>query len=427
MSIVEEYLKVYKEHVKRYSDRIAVFYHIGSFYETYEWAGEGLEQVGNAFEFGELLHIRVTLRDTKSPHSLKNPYMVGFPLTALDDKYKDVILRNNYTLIRYDQSAEDKTKRVLVELTSPSTSIGVMSSSGVSNIVLTLYIECLNDATRYENIKILSGLCHADLSTGKIHVGELYTSNRDTVYVFHEIYRVINHVKPKELICHIKSYKGNNPEGYKSWICTTLGFRFCPIFVISCDEIPKAFLQSSYQEQVLNKVYKGVGVSARGISLNLNGLGIGLNKGSNLDIFQELEIDKLAYGTVALILLLQYCEEHDPIILKRISKPTMSWLDQEQRLTLEYNAAEQLKLVSDTKTRSKKKLKDVLSVIDFTSTNTGERNLRSLILNPYTEAKLIKSKYEPQQKFLKISFMFIRIPDSNKHKTRSLRQPSVFF
>lgn len=32
MSVAEEYLKVYKEHVKKYSDRICLCWQIGAFY-----------------------------------------------------------------------------------------------------------------------------------------------------------------------------------------------------------------------------------------------------------------------------------------------------------------------------------------------------------------------------------------------------------
>lgn len=396
--IVDEYFKLYKEYAKKYSDRIAFIYMVGTFYEMYEYDGgsDGGPDggVGNVFELASVLNIRVTLKSTKLPHSMSNPYMIGFPVSSFDDKYKDVILRNNYTVIRYDQSSEDKTRRVLAEISSPGTVFdSPSSSSSSSNMVMALYMECMNVALRHDNVKVLCGVAYSDLSTAKLNVSELYT-NSDNIYVYQEIYRIIHHVNPKEIIIHINNYKGTDVESYKEWIVKTLGLVSFPIYIVICNELPKAYLQSEYQEQFLTKIYKG---NVSTMKLNLAALNITLNKGLQLDIFQELDIDKMMYGIVSMIILLQYCEEHDPTILKRINKPTVSWIDQEQRLILEYNAAEQFRLIDDTslrKSKRKKRFTSVLSVIDFTSTNIGSRNLRALILKPYANASLIQSKYD---------------------------------
>lgn len=404
MSEVEKYFALFKEYANKYSDRICLLYQIGTFYEMYEFEDE--EVVGTVSQLAEVLSIRITKKSTRLPLSRTNPLMIGIPVNSYEDKYKQLILDKSFTIIRYDQDETDKTKRVLKEMVSPGTTIDSKSGSEIySNIVMSIYIECLNLNIRPDKVKILCGVSYIDVNTGTINVGEVFTSDKDPAYIYEDIYRIINSIKPKELLISINSYKGN-PEGYLEYVNKCLKLESYPIVILTCNKIERCLLDFVYQESILNKVYGG---GTHGLvpiaKINLSGINIKSSKGSQLDIFQELDIDKMHYAVVSFVQLLTYCYEHNEIILKKVSKPIVSWFNEDKRLILEYNTIDQLSILpkpNEFSYRLKKKTYDDLyTVLNNTSTNMGSRLLRSILIAPYTDVNTIKSKLDLTEFFYK--------------------------
>jgi DNA mismatch repair protein MutS len=399
MTTIDEYFKIYDQYYKTYGDRICFIMQIGSFYNMYEYTDEDTkETIGTVSEIAKLLNLRITLSTTKNVHSRFNPYMCGIPCVAFDDKYREFILKNNFTIIKYNQSDYDKTKRVLSEIVSPSTdqSIIITDDNIVSNQIMSIYIECLNNPLRIDNIKVLCGVSSIDVATGKNKISELYTNEKDTIYVYQELYRIINTIKPRELLISINSYKRKDDE-YINYVKKILHLDNYPIVVINCNEIENKYLDNNYQEQFLLKIFKGIQKSDSIVIPGLSNL-IGLNKGYQISIFQELNIDKLNYGIISYIKLLQYCYEHDTTILHKISKPSISWLDEETHMILTHNAIDQLHLLpsiskQNYRLNKKNNYNSLLSVIDETNTSMGKRALKLKMLSPYKDVNIIKNKY----------------------------------
>ena len=236
MSTIEDYYRIYKEYSKIY-DRFYLGYQVGTFHNCYEYQDPSGETIGNAVEMADILGLRLTLVDTGVIHSKKNPFLIGIPSISIDDKYKEKVLRQNYVYIRYDQDPKDKTKRILYEIVTPNTSDKIINDKLFSNQILSIYIECLNVSSRHDKIKILCGISSIDLSTNRNHVSEIFTSANDILYVYQELYRVINAVKAREIILMINNYKGPEPNEYLEYIKTSLNLTDYPILIANINSL----------------------------------------------------------------------------------------------------------------------------------------------------------------------------------------------
>lgn len=402
MSLVEEYLHLQKQYTNEYGDRTLVFMQVGTFYCLYSIEGDTL-----AADVSDILGCRLTLRDTTKKSeagTIKNPYMIGFPCAAYE-KYHHTLMLNNYTIVLYDQSPTDSTKRILADIKSPVTS-GVSSHTRTGgNKIYSVYIECLDNKLKVENINLLVGVSSINVSIGKTEVKELYSTKSDCRHVINELYRILSSNKPKELLVVINySDPKVSHVDFEKYLIDSLELNCYPILILKSD-INKEYLNPKYQEQFLLKVFRPIKViGSSGTSGSPKDskdpkiLQVQLNQGSILDILTELNLENLRYATVSYILLLQYCYEHDELLISKIKKPTII-SEHEEFLNLTYNAAIQLNLIPSNVSRvnyrinKKKSYTTVLSVLDNTRTNMGRRTLQERLLNPVLEEDVLRNRY----------------------------------
>src|ERR1700739_4353655 len=108
-NITIEYLEYHEQYEKKYGkEKTLVFMNVGSFYECYATTDRG----PNIHKISELLNIVCTRRDKSvNEISIKNPYMLGFPVVAFN-KFNNVLIDNGYTIIMVDQvSPSPKPRR----------------------------------------------------------------------------------------------------------------------------------------------------------------------------------------------------------------------------------------------------------------------------------------------------------------------------
>ena len=406
MALIAEYLKLQKEYESKYGDRTILFMQVGSFYEMYA-TSEGEELISG---ISEILGAMLTYKsrdDYNTRGTPKNPYMLGFPNSELVyTKNEMLLLNNNYTIIVYDQCKEDKTRRELKHIKSPLTVNNITQRENIHNTnqIMTIYIEVIANHSsstelsikNFSKLDLLVGLSHIDVSTGKNVVREIYSKREDYKYAINELYRILATCKPKELQFYINVGIFNiSQDLFEKYIIETLELNSYPLLNISFD-IKKEYLLSSYQEQFLNLVFKKETPDKQPKSDNT----IFLNRGGIINIFIELGLERLKYGTISYMLLIQYCYSHNPILFSKIRKPIIDLDDNEERLLLEHNSIIQLNLIKSNISRvnyrinTKKRFDTLLSIVGNCSTSMAKRTIRDKILSPTTNIKVLREKYD---------------------------------
>lgn len=379
--IILEYFKYCQEYTEKYGERTIVLIQIGSFYESYEYDPDkdvNTEvkpvwpdiKVGNAVILSHMLNMTLTKKNSKKIYSLDNPNMLGFPCIAYN-KYRDIILSNDHTIVRIDQEKEGKNvKRFVAEILSPATVIDDLSLVPISNTIVSLYIEIQKIAPKLEDYLIICGISSIDVTTGDNMVAEIYSCQNNAIHALQEVYRFLTSINPREIIIDLVTLKSSDTEAkqrYKNYIHNILGLDNYAMIIFKVDEVNKIFLKPDYQVQFLTKLFCNI----KGIT-------------KNPVILEELDLDKLHYATISYINLLQYCYEHNERLIEKISPPNTGWLDQDKHLVLAHNALDQLDVISNNYANKKRKDKSLFSVIDNTSTVLGRRYLSTMLTNPIT-------------------------------------------
>ena len=396
MALIAEYLKLHKEYEAECGDRTVLLMQVGSFYEMYATAD--YEDLISGVS--DVLGVMLTYKDRddyETRGTPKNPYMLGFPNSELVyNKNEALLLNNNYTVVVYDQCKHDKTRREEKWVRSPLTVSDLSQRENIHNTnqIMSIYIEVVNDARKIENIGIIVGIANIDVLTGKNQVREIYSSRSDSKYVINELYRILASVKPKELQFYINlSGKNVDKQDLEKYLIDNLELNTYPLLNISFD-IKKEYFLLNYQKQFLDLAFnKSKKIVTVDIPLKLY-----LNNGI-IDIFTELGLERLKYGTISYILLIQYCHSHNQTLFSKIKKPNVDW-GQDERLLLEHNSIIQLNLVKSNISKINYRIKKgknydtLLSVVGNCSTSMGKRIIREKLLSPITCIKTLREKYD---------------------------------
>lgn len=407
MGIVTEYLKFQEEYQDRYGERTVILYQNGSFYEIFEYdPGKNEEteippwptqKLGHATYLSSLLGYTLTKRNKTKPYSLSNPNMIGFPCVSYD-KHKDILLSKDYTIVVVDQDKPGKNAvRSVSKVLSPATEISDLSPIPVSNQIVSIYIEVQKEAPKYEDYLITVGVSTIDVTTGNNIVGEIYSKEKDAVYALQEIYRFLLSIQPRELIVNITGIKKNKAEKYKTYITNNLEINKYPIFAVIVNSIDPEYLKSHYHQQFLSKIFSNTNnqtIVNGNIKLSIvPAQEVIINKENHL-IVEELGLERMHYGTISYILLLQYCYEHNERLIEKLKKPDTHWIDEDEHLVITHNGLKQLAVVPPIGSTRKSGINSLFSVVNNTDTSLGRRFLQNMLCNPITNPTAITEFYD---------------------------------
>jgi len=438
MGITREYLTIQQQFERRYGENTVILMQVGSFYEVYEYDpnldGENIignescgnialkiaqtpqrvDQelnldklslsetdftlpIGNAVNIALILNMRLTSKNKGNPHSIDNPYLVGFPCIAYEN-HRDIILMHGYTIVRIDQNKTGNTiTREIVEISSPGTEIdnSVVLQTNGSNSIVSIYIECQKGGTSprlCENNMIICGMSWLDISTGQTLVCETYSKEKDEVYAIHEIYRFIHTHQPAELLINVGQLEISQAENYRNYLQKVLELDKIPVKIVKINDLDSNYFKIEYQEEFFRKAY------SREVQMN-EGLQFVIIQPGSTSPIDDLDLELYTYGRISFLLLLQYCYEHNEFLIKCLRKPQVQWSDQTSHLVLTHNAVTQLELlpkhVGPIMRRRKRSdpFDSLISVLDCTSTQLGSRFLRKQLLNPITDIDQLEMYY----------------------------------
>lgn len=434
MSLTSEYFRCQQFYEKKFGPKTIVLFQKGAFYEMYEFdptvnLSSGRPNflngasIGHASLMSKIINITLTSADKGKPHTMDNPYMLGFPYASYE-RNKNILLELNWTIVRYDETDKkaiplitstkildiDNIKtlnpksnegkvRELAEIVSPGTN--TESNSENNNYLLSIYIECQKIENKHENHVLTCGISSIDLTTGSSYVGEICSNTIDPLHVIHELYRYLSIYNPRELIINVK-YKDTNKsksnsevsstfvEEYKKFLYKTLELDRYEMIHFKVNQVDQEYLKITYHEQFLSKIYKSKSTSS-------------------VSVIEDLDLERLFYGTVSFVVLLQFCYERSELLVNKLQKPNLKWLDENKHLVLTHNAIEQLNLLSNSTGKKDKVIDSLFSVVNNTSTNLGERYLKNLLLNPITDIAELNIYYSMVEELIENSPLMLEI------------------
>jgi DNA mismatch repair protein MutS len=360
ISIIDEYISynnLYKDQYEKY----LVLLQVGSFYEMYS----DIQDDPKLKEVCELLNLLMT-RKNKSIQEISknNPHMAGIPCCSLQ-KYLDVLIDNNYTVLLYDQEDINNSKkkyRKLSKIFSIGTHINCEKESKTENVILSIYRETINSNN-------ICGISTINLSTGDVNVLEIYNEN-DITKLLEDLNKIIIIHKPKEIIYSYDTSK----ETKKDCVYNIL-YNTNTIFHYNTNII-KDYTKINYQNDFLKNVYKNYNIGF-------------------LSAIEYLDMEKYNYSTISLIILLNFAYKYDNMIIENINKPNI--LTDKNVLNLHNNALEQLNIFSLT---NNYKYNSLFDVINKNSTKLGSRLLKKMLAEPITNINELNKRYNLVNKLL---------------------------
>lgn len=329
----------------KYGTNTVVFLMKGSFYEIY-----ATKDSGKAIKVAKILNLVLTRANKKIPEvSISNPYMTGIPVCALK-KYLKVLIDHLYTVVLIDQDPNNVSNRTVSKIYSPSTYID--DESIVSNSKYACSIYCDNYAF---------GISFLDISTGNSFIHEITS----TIFShrLEELYRIVELYSPSEII--FIHHDCDSQHVSKIQEVLQNNSRLCHFI-----DNNSTFLAIDYQNNVLQTVF----------SCN-----------TVLSPIEHLNLELLSYGRTSFIYLLNFCNEHDPTSISKISEPSINF--DSNNLVLHNNAIYQLGIITQSSFE-----KSLFDIINKTSTSIGSRLLRMQLLNPSCNSSYIVSMLDSVEK-----------------------------
>ena len=358
MSVIEEYFQYHNECSKKFGKKIIVFMEVGSFLEAYQTSDIGPD----LSEISRLINVVRTKKNNKcSDVNIKNPYMLGFPVSSSSERVK-ILTDNGYTIIIVKQITfpPQKVVRKISNIYSPG--VNVLSYTSEQNTIVSLYVKEEQVAS---NDLLSIGMVSCDVTTGKIFVYESYATIEDDKLSLDKTLQFIETFHPREFIVYM-DVKNIKAEFVKSYLDIT------DAHAKYIDEINPHYFKLPYQCEMIKKIYKNHGI---------------------MNPIEFIGMEKLVYCTVSFVILLDYVNSINPDLLFNLEIPII--FCSKPSLYLGNNALMQLNIFNNHNVdTSNKKFKSLFDIINNTSTSMGQRYLKSVLCSPFVDEDVIYNIYD---------------------------------
>ena len=360
-SILQQYLDFHNKYTDIYGEKTIVLMMVGGFYEIYAILPDNKEDdiIGpNLYELSDILHFYI---GTKQSNKC-NYHMIGVPDHAID-KYRNILLNDNYTLIIVDQiTPAPNPERGVVEIVSSSTTIDNYDKKDSHHLV-SIFINSFSNHTIFE-----IGLSAIDISTGVNYVHKIRSKNNEKDIWKDDVFRLIHYYSPNELIIHTDNLPFQRTDYINWWNIDNIFVDFIK------DNI---FTKISYHETYLNKVFKN---------------------NTTLSIFDYIGLDKDYEINMSYIYMLEFIYQHKTENISDINHPIFK--NDNNYLKLTNNTLYQL-YITDNNTHKQEKYNSLYQLLNKCKTSIGRRYLKQSLLYPILDKNILNERYDQIEYFQK--------------------------
>lgn len=351
LNLIDWYLQVSEETIKKYGNSSLVMMEVGSFYELYAVTESELNHIQRA---SNIMSIRITKKKN-------NTYMAGITSIALD-KYIKMLLPHGYNIVIINQvTSPPNPKREIVKVYSPSTNLDVVGPD-TDNYLLSIVIEGYDSNKNTKKLYSI-GMSFVDISTGKSYCCEFHDDIKNGVNSISEAYRLIYGFKPTEIIIeNINSELGNISER----LSLSSNNVYIDKYKLAQN---KKYFDFAYQENLIRDHFKCPGP---------------------ISPHDYIGLDLKHHATLSLMLSLEFLDVHDKDISKSLQIPQN--IGSSERLLISYTAMETLDIIPKGPYVPKKQ--SLLGLIDNCNTVLGKRLLKNRLMNPICNIEKLNQRYD---------------------------------
>ena len=371
-SIYGEYFKYTEEYQTKYGKHSVVLMQVGAFFEVYGIKlAEGDDIVRSQIaHFAEICQLNVSAKTQSYENG--TIVMAGFRDFTID-KYITKLTENGYTVPVFVQEKDGKViRRVLDKVYSPGTFISCEtdSSNTISNNIMTIWFEIYKPFAKSVQSKdtMVYGVSVVNIFTGQSFIFQHETPFYMNVTTFDELERFISIYSPSEIII-ISPFDKPTIQSISQYA----GIHTSVVHLIDSTELKNEKImrctQQRYLKEVLSFFYKE----------------------DTFDICKEFQEHILA--TQSFCYLLNFIQEHNPTLVRRICLPEFN--NTSKRVILPNHTLLQLNIIGDMSAENKKmgKLSSIMSLLNKCNSPMGRRLFQHQLTNPTFDENWLSKEY----------------------------------
>ena len=369
--IYPEYFRITKEYQSQYGCNTVLLMQVGAFFEVYGLKNPVTNVVTESpiMEFTQICQLNVS--DKKCTYNGLQVMMAGFRDYTLE-KYLQKITDSGFSAVVYVQEKNEKnTKRIFHSIHSPGTFIPYEndSSSQMTNNIMCIWINTYKPLiyTGSRN-NMVCGISVANIFTGQSSIFEYQTPFIMNPTTFDELERCLSIYSPSEiiLVSDLDDKALNSITQYASIKANSIHYVDLREPSIKAQNCTK----QKYIQHMLSTFY-------------------------GEETYQLCtEFETHAVATQAFCYLLNFIQEHNPNLVRKIGLPVFN--NTSDRVILANHTLRQLNIIDDHTNDSKKSghLSSVLAFLNKCCSPMGRRKFQSQLLNPSFNEEWLTSEYK---------------------------------
>jgi len=371
-SIYGEYFKYTEEYQLKYGQHSVVLMQVGAFFEVYGIKlADGDDIVRSQItHFAEICQLNVSAKTQTYENG--TIVMAGFRDFTID-KYITKLTENGYTVPVFVQEKDGKViRRVLDKVYSPGTFISCETDSNntISNNIMTIWFEIYKPFAKSVQSKetLVYGVSVVNIFTGQSYIFQHETPFYMNVTTFDELERFISIYCPSEIII-ISPFDKPTIQSISQYA----GIHTSVVHLIDSTDLKNEKIirctQQRYLKEVLSFFYKE----------------------DTFDICKEFQEHILA--TQSFCYLLNFIQEHNPTLVRRICLPEFN--NTSKRVILPNHTLLQLNIIGDMSAENKKmgKLSSIMSLLNKCNSPMGRRLFQYQLTNPTFDENWLSKEY----------------------------------
>lgn len=391
MSITKEYFELTKKHKAEYGEKTVVLMLVGVFYEIYAIKTPVGPQLSNIEEVAQICNYLSVVEDKKSLYDNCPILMAGFRDYTLE-KYLQKLSDAGYTTCIYNQNkTEHKITRELAEVYSPGTFVAYDETDAhakTTNHIMTIWIERIRKPT---GDLLVIGTAAINIFTGNSTIYEYQTPYMITPITFDELERQISTIMPNEIIVisDIDKIPTEKIVQYSG---------------VSNTNALVHYIYGSKSDQAHSTPKEVAMKTANCTKQNyIRHLISCFFTEETYDICIEFRENELA--TQAFCFLLNFVQEHNPDLVRRISIPLFDTSN--TRVLLACHTLKQLNIIdaagSGENPATANSLTSIVRFLNKCCTQMGKRKLYDQITKPTFDETWLNREYEMTAVILRAS------------------------
>lgn len=378
-NIYSEYFKYTREHQANYGEKTIVLMQVGTFLEVY---GVHNKETGDITEskikeFAELCQSNIA--DKKSRFGNKGQIIMAGFMVYLLDKYLPKILEGGFTVAVYLQEKdkrinhEQQYNRVLHKIFSPGTFLSCDSDSSpqITNNIMCIWLHMskplLTSRISKTRDTMVCGISVVNIFTGKSYIFEYQIPFLMNNTTFDDLERSVSVFNPSEIIFISPLEKGDIEK-----VVQYSGINTSTIHCYDTRDNTNTKIvnctNQKYIKQILTTFYND----------------------ETYDICSEFNENIMA--TQSFCYLLNFIQEHNPDLVRKISLPIFNNIS--DRLVLANHTLLQLNIIDSGSGNNMGKYSSVLSFLNCCCSSIGKRKFQYQLTNPTSEEDWLNKEYD---------------------------------